>query len=58
MRVLLAVAIGAAVGVVFGSAAGLMANEGMRLASTMLTGISGAISAGLVFVLLAPRRRA
>jgi membrane associated rhomboid family serine protease len=57
-RLLLAIALGAIVGIVLGAAAGLLASEGMRPASTVLAGASGAISAGLVVVLLRPRPRA
>jgi hypothetical protein len=56
-RVLLAIAIGAVIGIALGSAAGLLANEGLRFASTILAGISGAISAGAVVALLRPRPR-
>jgi len=56
-RILLAIGIGAVIGVGFGSAAGLLANEGMKSASAILTGIAGAISAGVVVALLRPSRQ-
>lgn len=55
MRVLLAVAIGAVIGSVLGVAAGLLQNEGLTGHGRLLVGVSSAISAGVVALVLRPR---
>ena len=54
-RLLFAVLIGLAIGILLGVAGGLLRNEGLDMSAGLLAGAAGGLSAGVIAVLLRPK---